>query len=245
MNKIYNRGFSLFLFLLIGGFFCFPFLSSCGKAGNSNAVSFNIQYQVINLSPDLGPVSLYIDFKNNRNAAYYYAIPSGYFYLTSIDTPFQIRRSPNSIPGTVVSTENLFSLNNALKANLKYTLFIAGFNRDSSLSSVFLTDTSALPKIGYGKVRFLNVSPFSPNFDVVANGVSAFTNQQYLKVSPYIEMPAGNYNFQIFATGTSTPIIGTIQNVTVQDGKLYTMYTYGLAGRTDSLAFGKGVIVNR
>jgi len=116
---------------------------------------------------------------------------------------------------------------------------------DSSITGVFLTDTSSAPALGRGKVRFLNASPQSTGFDVLANDTLAFKNVKYLNVSPYMELPAGGYNFQIFQTGNSTNVIGTVQNLTVLDGKLYTIYCYGLAGHTDSLAFGTGTIVNR
>jgi hypothetical protein len=143
---------------------------------------------------------------------------------------------------------NIFSLNNALKANTRYTLFIVGSDSTkSNRDKVFLTDTSAAPSKGRGKVRFINCSPSSPSFDVVANSYldPGFTNIAYKKVSKYIEMPAGNYNFQIYQTGTSSSVLGTLQNVTVQDGRLYTLYSYGVVGHTDSLAFGLGSIVNK
>ncbi|HVV56549.1 MAG TPA: DUF4397 domain-containing protein [Mucilaginibacter sp.] len=237
----------IFPFILAAAGMSFAaFISSCGKTNSGNVTpSSNIQYQVVNLSPDLGPVSLYINYQNYRNASYYYPTPSGYFYLTSIQQPFQIRPGQSLIPGEVTSTATIFSIDSALHTNTRYTLFITGLQADSSVNYVFLTDTSPAPAIGRGKVRFMNASPLSKNFDVVANGTMAFPNQQYLKVSSYIEMPAGSYNFQIFPAGATTPVYGNLQNVNIQDGRLYTIYTYGLAGRTDSLAFGEGVIVNK
>jgi len=245
MNNKNNGGLKAFLFLVIAGLLISPFISSCGKT-SVNVTSSNIQYQVVNLSPSLGPISLYIDYRIYNNKNFYYPSPSGYFYLTSIDTPFQIRSSPNQAAGTVVTTTgNIFSMNDALKPNLKYTLFITGLLSDSAIYRVFLTDTSSTPTVGRGKIRFLNASPRSPGFDIIANGTQAFSNQQYLKVSKYIEVTAGNYNFQIFQKGTTTDVIGTLQNVTIQDGRLYTLYCYGLANRTDSLAFGSGFITNK
>jgi uncharacterized protein DUF4397 len=245
MDRKKNSSWSLFLFLLITGSVFAGFISSCGKNGNVSPSALNIQYQIVNLSPDLGSVSLYVDFHTYNNTSYFYPQASGYFYLTSIDTPFQIRPGQTVIPGQVVSSGNIFSLDNILKPNLKYTLFIGGTVANNNVQPLFLTDTSSTPTTGRGKVRFLNVSPQAENFDVVANGTLAFGNQQFMKVSPYVEMPAGSYNFQIFPAGATTPILGTLQNFNIQDGRLYTVYTYGLAGQTDSLAFGEGVIVNK
>ena len=249
MHKKNNIGLKVLLFLGISALLIAPFISSCGKAGSSSASSLNIQYQVINLSPDLGPVSLYIDFLPYNNLNFYYASPSGYFYLTSIDTPFQIRPSPTvTTSTTVISTSNIFSSDDILKPNGKYTLFITGFQSTQTLDTVFLRDdTASAPAIGKGKVRFVNCSPLSTPFDVLANGTgdTAFTKLAYKKVSSYVQVPAGNYNFQVYPAGNRTTILGSESNVIIQDGRLYTVYSYGVAGHTDSLAFGMGVITNK
>jgi len=246
MSKKNNIGLRVLLFLVISGVLIGTFISSCGKTSSSSASALNIQYQVVNLSPDLGPVSLYINYAIYNNLNFFYPTPSGYFYLSSIATPFQVRPSPNQLTTTtIVNTSNIFSLNDGLKPNLKYTLFVTGINATHTLDTLFLIDTSSTPTTGRGKVRFVNASPLSTGFDVLANGTPAFSNQQFNKVSKYIELPAGNYTFQVFATGTTTGVIGSEQNVTIQDGRLYTLYSYGVAGHTDSLAFGMGTLTNK
>lgn len=228
----------------IGGFIV-PFISSCGKT-SVNASSQNIQYQVVNLSPSLGPISLYINYRIYNNANFYYPRPSGYFYLSSTTPPFQIRSSPNQTAGTIITVQgNILSMSDTLKPNLRYTLFVTGLLSDSSINRVFLTDTSSVPTTGRGKVRFLNASPLSGAFDLWANDRIAFSNAKYNIVTPYMELPAGSYNFNVYSQGTSTAVIGSEQNVTIQDGRLYTIYSYGVAGHTDSLAFGMGTITNK
>ncbi|MFI5161613.1 MAG: DUF4397 domain-containing protein [Sphingobacteriales bacterium] len=246
MMKKNSSGLKVLIFLAVVCAMIGTFISSCGKTSSSSATALNIQYQVVNLSPDLGPISLYINYSIYNNLHFIYPAPSGYFYLSSIATPFQIRPSPNQTgTTTVINTSNIFSLSDALKPNLKYTLFITGVNATHSLDTLFLTDTGATPATGRGKVRFLNASPLSTGFDVLANGTLAFSNQQYNKVSKFVELPAGNYTFQVFNAGTITGVIGSEQNVTIQDGRLYTLYSYGIAGHTDSLAFGMATITNK
>jgi hypothetical protein len=246
MSKKNNIGLRVLLSLGITGALIGTFISSCGKTSSSSATALNIQYQVVNLSPDLGPVSLYINYSIYNNLNFFYPTPSGYFYLSSIATPFQIRPSPNQLSTTtIINTSNIFSLNDILKPNFKYTLFITGLNKTSTLDTLFLTDTGSTPTTGRGKVRFVNASPLSTGFDVLANGTLAFSNQQYKTVSNFIELPAGNYTFQVFASGTTAGVIGSEQNVTIQDGRLYTLYSYGVAGHTDSLAFGMGTLTNK
>lgn len=214
-------------------------IMSCGKANNALPVGANIQFQVVNLSPDLRPINLYVGF-NKRNIAYSYPTPSGYFSMTSVDTPLQIRSAL-----ATVSSANLISLDTILRANTKYTLFVTGLRADSSITGIFTTDTSSTSTPGRGKVRFINASPRSTGLDVTANGTSAFTNRGYKTVSKFIEMAPGSYDFKITPAGTPANVLFTINRVSVQDGKLLTIYAYGMAGRTDSAAFGAGVIANK
>ncbi|MEO6851221.1 MAG: DUF4397 domain-containing protein [Mucilaginibacter sp.] len=250
MKSRNNISLSVFLFLFGTIFIVLPFISSCGKASTTNATTLNIQYQVLNLSPDLGSVDLYIDFRKVNSYSYFYPTSSGYFYLTSIDTPLQIRPGTGLTNVTVIQTSNILSLDNILKANLKYSVFIVGFKNSlsgaDSVDKIFTTDTASLPALGRGKIRFLNASPRSQGIDVLMNGFapSAFTNVKYKSVSKYIEVPAGNYDIQLFPHSSST-VLQDIRNETIQDGRLYTLYCYGLAGHTDSLAFGTGTITNK
>ncbi|MBS1530618.1 MAG: DUF4397 domain-containing protein [Bacteroidetes bacterium] len=253
-------GLKTFLSLAISGLLFMAFISSCGKgAANSTGVSAqNIQYQVVNLSPDIGPISLYIDFQQYKGLSFYYPAATGYVVLSSIDTPFQIRSSPIQLTNSIVTSQIYFpSIDNILHPNFKYTLFVYGSVGDKSLNYKLLTDTSSTtPPLGYGKVRIINLSPASGAFDIYANGTSTapgpnspFRNLQYGHVSPYVVMPAGNYTFQFYPAGTNISTstagaVGSYQNLTVLDGRLYTLYSYGVVGHTDSLAFGVHGIAN-
>lgn len=227
---------------LFAGFICFIAAAgtlSCANNNNVLPVGTNIQFQVVNLSPDLRPVNLWVGFIR-RNAAYSYPTPSGYFGMASIDTPLQIRSAL-----TNVSTANLVSIDTLLKANTRYTLFVTGLRADTSVTGIFTIDTAANSKSGRGKVRFVNAAPRSPNLDVRANGTPAFTNRAYKSVSSFIEMAPGSYDFLITPAGAPLTNLKTLTRVNIQDGKLYTIYAHGIAGRTDSAAFNAGVLNNR
>jgi hypothetical protein len=212
---------------------------SCGKTNNVIPVGANIQFQVVNLSPDLRPINLWVHFVK-RNIAYSYPTPSGYFSMASVDTPLQIRSAL-----ATVSTSNLISLDTILRANTKYTLFVTGLRADSTVTGIFTIDTSSASTPGRGKVRFVNASPRSPGLDVTANGTPAFTNQIYKSVSKFIEMAPGSYVFKITPAGVPANVLKTLPLLSVQDGKLYTIYSYGIVGQVDSAAFGAGVIANK
>jgi hypothetical protein len=228
----------VFLALCCMGIMVIPFIASCGKSTTAPA-SANIQMQVINLSPDLQPVDLYVNYIKQNTTSYSYPTPSGYFSLTRIDTPIQVRSYLAS-----VSTTNLFSIDTVLKTNFKYTLFITGLRANATVVPIFTIDTANNPTVGRGKIRFVNASPGSSGLDITANGTIAFINQKYKMVSKFIEIPPGNYDFKIMPTGTAT-VISDLANVVVQDGKVYTLYCHGIANGADSVAFGSGILSNR
>lgn len=222
------------------------FITSCGKNnGSLSPATSKIQFQVVNLSPDLQPVYLYVGLiKQNNNSYFTYPNPSGYFSLTNTSTPIQIRSA-----NTLASGINIISIDTVvMHAYFKYTLFVTGLKADSSSSNkvsyIFTVDTAGPPPAGRGKIRFVNASPRSAAFDVYANDQVAFQNQAYKKVSPYILLPPGNYDFKVTPAGQTT-VISTLPRFTVADGKVYTMYCRGVANGADSVAFGTGMITNR
>jgi hypothetical protein len=67
---------------------------------------------------------------------------------------------------------------------------------------------------------------------------------KYKSITEYKELTAGNYNLNVVAANAPTTVLAGQKNFTVLDGKLYTMYFYGLSGKTDSAAYGTNVILN-
>jgi hypothetical protein len=235
--KILNR-----LFLFICCAFLVSIITSCGKQSGASSAGLNIQYEILNLSPDLGPVNLFIDFKqvNTFGNPFVFNQSRGYFYVPSIDIPYQIRSA-------FVSGTELFSRNDSLRSGLKYSLFITGsyLNGAGTLVSIFTVDSASAPTTGRGKLRFVDASPSGiGGLDVYANDTLAFSKVTYPNYSKYIELPVGNYDLKIRGTG-STGILNEQPSVTIQDGRLYTLYAYGYTTRTDTAAFNAAIITNR
>jgi hypothetical protein len=228
-----NINLLIYLTLCLGGIFIMPFIASCGKQPASQA-GLNIRYQIMNLSPDLLPVDLFIDFRQeNANLnPFIYGVSHGYFYVSSIDTPYQIRSDR-------FTGNTLFTRVDPLKTGASYTLYLTGDVATNTLKPIFTVDTSSIPKVGYGKIRFVNASPSgSAGFDVYANGSIAFKSFAYPKVSDYLELPNGNYDFQIRPPGSTTVLKELTE--TISDGRLYTLYSYGYTTRTDTASFNAG-----
>jgi len=212
-------------------------ISSCGKTEEASPRGLNVQLLVANLSPDAYPVDLYLE--NIRQSTYSYNATPAYFFLGVTNQPLQIR---STRPGGFVLTDTV-----TLKSNTRYSLFLTGLYADNSIRTILTADdTTALAPAGKGgKVRFINASPRAPGFDVYANGTLAFKSAVYASVSPYVTLPAGNYNFRVFTAGTSATSLIDLNNITIQDGRLYTLYSRGLIGRTDTAALSMAVIANK
>jgi hypothetical protein len=227
---------SFFVAVICGLFICA--VSSCGKGGNASSVGLNTQFQIVNLSPDIQPVYLYQHYIRYSTTTYTYPTSSGYFYLSTLEPPLQLRTA-------TAAPVILLQFDTTLKANRKYTMFITGFKKDNTFANSFIvSDSTSLPAIGKGKVRFVHASPTTAALDLRANDTLVVSGTVFNGVSKYVELTAGNYNFTITATRTPTKIETTLQNITIQDGRAYTIYTRGIVGSADSLAFGAGVLTN-
>ncbi len=234
-----KRNLLIWVLCILGGGWLCTFNSSCGKATMGSPQLLNIQYQVINLSPDILPVDLFIDIRQVNSTPYYFAAPQGYFYVPSTDTPYQVRSAVNS-------ATTWFHRDDILTPGAKYTLYITGDVANNSVTSLLTVDTGFSPPAGQGGLRFVNVSPTATSgLDVYANGTKAFSGLGYQQVSKnYAYLPAGNYDLQVDATGTTT-VLSDQAAVTIQNGRLYTLFAYGYTSRADSAAFATQVTRNQ
>lgn len=165
---------------------------------------------------------------------------------------FLVTPTYNSIGTGVITVQlktdhqvNLTTDVDTIAANINYSIFLTGLLSVDSLKSIFLRDTSSAPVLGRGKVRFLNASPRSSAMDVYINGTKGFSAIAYTKYTQFIEVPAGTYSFKITPAGSTTNTILTLPSVTIQDGRLYTLYTKGLIGRVDSAAISLNIVTNK
>ncbi len=234
-------------------------LISCKKETTTASIDSGVLVRIINLSPDVYPVQLYINnvIQNPLNstttlvalqtyASYKYNIPSGYFTVRSSNSPLQLR-------STKVSDSILITLDTAkvhLRSGLRYSLFLTGLTTDRTLDYTVTVDTAQTPSLGRGKVRYVNASLRSNTngYDIYANGTLAFQKVAYPKTTNFIELPAGTYDFKFVPAGSSvnesSNVLMDLPNITILDGRLYTLYSRGITGRLDSAAIGAAAIAN-
>src|SRR5258708_2839057 len=86
-------------------------LSSCGKGANVSTASLNIKYEILNLSPDVLPIDLYIKFLKTNNTPFRYSINQGYFVVPYTDTPYLIRSDRINGGPAILSRSDLLTRN--------------------------------------------------------------------------------------------------------------------------------------
>lgn len=76
------------------------------------------------------------------------------------------------------------------------------------------------------KIRVLHAVPNAPAVDVYANDNLIVKNLAYKEMSPYLTVPAGNYNIKVYPTGeTTNPVIDS--TVYVPENSIYNIAAIG------------------
>lgn len=96
------------------------------------------------------------------------------------------------------------------------------------IGSVGLVAALAMPVSAQNEafVRVVHASPDAPNVDVWVDGETVLTDVPFTTVSDYLTLPAGTYNVQVSATGTTDAVIDA--DVAVEAGSSYTIAATGM-----------------
>jgi len=124
-----------------------------------------------------------------------------------------------------------------------YSVFATGTVSD--LQPLVLVDDLTPPAAGKAHVRFVHLSPNAPAVDVAVagGGPVVFGNKAFREFTPFTPLDAGTYDLEVRVAGTNTVAL-PLPGVTLQPGRIYTVFAKGLLGGTGPQALGAGVIVN-
>ena len=91
-----------------------------------------------------------------------------------------------------------------------------------------------VPTLLYGsaQVRVAHLSPDAPSVDVRVDGALVLEAVPFGAFSDYLTLPAGTYQIEVLATGTTTPAVIDAP-VTVANDTAYTIAATGLLGQGD------------
>jgi hypothetical protein len=204
-------------------------LSSCKKDDPYDFEdTIGAEVNFINASPDAGSARLYVEDVLRTTTGVNYGEASGYKKTYLGDQDVDIRSTSGE--STLTSSHVQFDANN------KYTFLLVGQN--SSLGLLYFTDDVAAPAAGKAKIRFVNAAPNATAATLTSATAVLTTQQNFRGIAPSTEVTAGAYVLSAVSGGV--PSART--TVTLESGKIYTVYTKGLVGGTGNAAFGVGVV---
>lgn len=191
---------------------------------------------VTHASPNAPGVDLLVDGAKQNSAALTFPNNTGYLSVES-----GARNIKVNVSGTTTTVINA-DLN--LEEGKNYSVFAV--DSVSKISAVVLTDDLTAPAAGKAHVRFVHLSPNAPAVDVAvaATGAVVFGNKAFKEYTAFTPLDAGSYNLDVRVAGTSTVAL-TLPTITLEAGKIYTVFAKGFLGGTGAEALGAEIIVNK
>lgn len=131
----------------------------------------------------------------------------------------------------------------ALEAGKVYSVF--AIDSVARIEPLVLVDDLTAPAAGKAHVRFVHLSPNAPAVDVgLANGgATVFGNVAFKEFLGFAPLDAGTYDLDVRVANTATVAL-PLRGITLEDGKIYTVFAKGFLGVTGDQALGAEIIVN-
>lgn len=157
-----------------------------------------------------------------------YGETAGYFSVPVLGVPITIQVF---LPGetTPVLTQAI-----NLQANQTYTIVAVGDIVNQPLELLQLTDDNSVPPPGTGKLRVVHAAPFAATLadtevsvrDEDGNVVGGLNSVFFKDASPYLELPAGNYDLQVTTPDGTTQLIDILPRGLIE-GQVLTLFAIG------------------
>ncbi len=209
-------------------------LTGCFGRKNPTSPGPISNLMVVHASPDAPAVDLLLDGTLvGRDLAF----PNATAYLGA---PAGSRNVRVNVAGTTTTVINA-TLN--LQPNASTTVFAC--DSVTKIAPLVLSDDLTPPAANKAHVRFVHLSPNAPAVDVaVQGGPVLFGNTAFKGYSSFAPVAAGTYDLEVRLAGTGTVVL-PLPGITLQAGKIYTVFARGFVGGTGAQALGASIIVNR
>lgn len=197
---------------------------------------------VTHASPDAPGVDLLVDNVKVNASALTFPNNTGYVTLTAGTRNIKVNAAGTTT--SVINTDIPFI------KDKNYSVF--AFNRVASIGAILVEDNLAAPASGKAHVRFFHLSPGAPAVTVGilsgANFSSVFSNRTFeTQISAaanqaFTPVDAGTYTFDVRLAGTTTSVLN-LPGITLQAGKIYTVFARGIVGNTTT-PLGASIILH-
>jgi len=207
----------LFLGLLFG---CAPMVP--GDETNGDA-----RLRVVHASPDAPAVDVcangVVAFSNAAfpAATEYAAVTAGTYAVRVVAT------------GAGCDSAGVIDASLTLAENTDTT--VVALNTLSEIEPLVLADDNGAPAAGNAKVRFVHASPDAPTVDItLTDGTTLFDDVSFKENAGYLEVGAGTVTLQV-RDESGTSVVLSVGPITLESGKVYTIYAVGFASGSPSL----------
>ncbi len=225
---------------LLGSLLLFGLCSvftSCDKDDDTTIAKANVM--VVHASPNAPNVDVRV---NNNVALTNVAYPNNSNYLSVDAGNTNIKVSPTGTMTYVIDgTVNL-------SANTNYSVFAV--DSVNKIKASVVVDNLTAPAAGKAHIRFLLLAPNAPAVDVALAGGSVlfggrtFNDQNTnAAVSNFTAVDAGTYNLEVRLANASTVVL-PLPGISLQAGKIYTVFAKGFVGGNGTQALGAQIITN-
>ena len=207
--------------------------TSCKKEED---VHEHANVMVVHASPDAPGVDLLVDDVKKNSAALNFPNNTGYLELEAGTRNLKV-----NVAGT---TTTVINADVPFTKDMSYSVFAV--DSVSVISAIVLTDDLTAPAAGKAHVRFVHLSPDAPAVDVAvaSTGDIVFGNKAFKEYTAFTPLDAGAYNLDVRVAGTSTVAL-VLPTITLEAGKIYTVYAKGFLGGSGAQALGAEIIVNK
>lgn len=217
--------------------------SSCSKDNEPGAPApQTAKVMVVHASPNAPAVDVRINNSPTPNIANL-AFPNNTAYADVPAGNINIKVSPTG------TTTNVIDANVTTTANMNYS--VIALDSVSKIKASVVVDNLAAPAAGNAHVRFFHLSPNAPAVSVtnVGGTTTYFGNRSFndqntnATFANFTPVPAGTLNLEVRTVSPNAVVLGPIP-VTLQAGKIYTIFARGFVNGTGNQALGAQVITH-
>lgn len=208
--------------------------AGCGKDEN-DPLSPTPQARVmaVHASPDAPAVDLLVDGVVVGSGL---AFPNNTAYLAVNAGTRNVKVNVAGSATTVINADLPVS------SGVNYSVFANG--PVASIGALVIADDLTAPAAGKAHVRFVHLSPDAPAVDVaVTGGPVLFPNRAFQQYTSFTPVDAGTYDLEVRPAGSSSVVL-PLPDITLQAGKIYTVFAKGFVSGSGAQALGAQIIVN-
>ncbi len=197
---------------------------------------------VVHASPDAPGVDLLVDNQKVNQQPLTFPNNTGYLSVNAGTRNVKVNAA-----GT---TTTVINADLPLEANRNYSVF--AIDSVSKITALVTNDDLTPPAAGKAHVRFIHLSPNAPAVDVSLVGQPAgeglFTNRTFNRTitaaqQAFTPVDSGTVNLEVRVAGTTTVAL-SLPNITLDAGKIYTIFAKGFLNGTGAQALGAQIIIN-